>query len=526
MPTRYQADEKVLKLLALVVSALAYAYFSRQGSILLYGDAVAHINISRRIVDSLTPGPLQLGTVWLPLPHVLMTPLVWIDSLWMSGIAGSVPSMLAFVIATAGVFRLVSIAGSRVAAWLAALAFAASPNLLYLQTTAMTEAIFLAAFTWSGAYFIEFWVATRHARMSLAAIALRRCGWALLAATITRYDGWFVAALVLSLVCGRYVYLRARVAAPLGRAVAICALLACIGPLAWLAYNFATYGNALEFANGPYSARAIMTRTSGGFVHPGHHDIPRASSYFLKDAKLMVGNERWGEWMFRIAMLASLIAVVDRRFRPALLLWSMWPFYALSIAYGGVPIFFPEWWPHSYYNVRYGIQLLPAIAVFFAIAYDMLRRVNWNRAYNLALPLVFAALVAISCWSAGRGMPIVVREAIANARTRLPYERALALELAKLPSGSRLLMFTGVYSGALQQAGVPFRRVVNEGNYKIWQHALDTPAQSADYVIATEGDPVDQAVRAHGGGLQSIAVVHGQDRAPTVIYKSIASHAN
>ncbi len=43
------------------------------------------------------------------------------------------------------------------------------------------------------------------------------------------------------------------------------------------------------------------------------------------------------------------------------------PFYAFAIAYGSVPIFVPEWWPFSYYNVRYGLELLPAIAVFAAL---------------------------------------------------------------------------------------------------------------------------------------------------------------
>jgi hypothetical protein len=101
----------------------------------------------------------------------------------------------------------------------------------------------------------------------------------------------------------------------------------------------------------------------------------------------------------------------------------------------------------------------------------------------------------------------------------------LAFELAKLPSDSQLLMFTGTYSGAVQQAGIPFRRVVNEGNYKIWQGALESPAQAAEYIIATEGDPVAEAVKRHGGGLESLAVVHGQERSPTVIYKSIARRA-
>ena len=40
------------------------------------------------------------------------------------------------------------------------------------------------------------------------------------------------------------------------------------------------------------------------------------------------------------------------------------PFYAYSIAYGSVPIFIPVWWPHSWYNTRYGMEMLPAFALF------------------------------------------------------------------------------------------------------------------------------------------------------------------
>ena len=50
------------------------------------------------------------------------------------------------------------------------------------------------------------------------------------------------------------------------------------------------------------------------------------------------------------------------------MLWLPLPFYMLSIAYGGVPIFMPVWWPFSYYNVRYGVELLPGFAVFTVIA--------------------------------------------------------------------------------------------------------------------------------------------------------------
>ena len=52
--------------IAACVSVAAFLYYLRYDQILLYGDAVAHINIARRVFDSRTPGLLQLGTVWLP----------------------------------------------------------------------------------------------------------------------------------------------------------------------------------------------------------------------------------------------------------------------------------------------------------------------------------------------------------------------------------------------------------------------------------------------------------------------------
>src|SRR5260221_8147670 len=61
---------------AALVSAGAVWLSWRQGWTLYYGDAEAHLNIARRIVDSRTPGYPQFGTVWLPGLHALLLPVV------------------------------------------------------------------------------------------------------------------------------------------------------------------------------------------------------------------------------------------------------------------------------------------------------------------------------------------------------------------------------------------------------------------------------------------------------------------
>src|SRR5437763_739534 len=144
----WDSETNLLTWLATCVSVLAFLFYYRNGEILLYGDAVAHINIARRVFDSQTPGLLQLGTVWLPLPHLLMIPFLVSDRMWQTGVGGSIPSMIAYVLGVLGIFRLTydlldgnerTRSVAHAVAWLAALVYAANPNLIYLQTTAMTE---------------------------------------------------------------------------------------------------------------------------------------------------------------------------------------------------------------------------------------------------------------------------------------------------------------------------------------------------------------------------------------------------
>src|SRR5271168_3101638 len=91
-------------LLLTAISCAAASYVYLHGYTLYYGDAEAHLNIARRVIDSRTPGPEQLGTVWLPLPHLLMLPFVWNDRLWKTGLAGIFPSAASFVVAGLALF--------------------------------------------------------------------------------------------------------------------------------------------------------------------------------------------------------------------------------------------------------------------------------------------------------------------------------------------------------------------------------------------------------------------------------------
>jgi hypothetical protein len=217
-------------------------------------------------------------------------------------------------------------------------------------------------------------------------------------------------------------------------------------------------------------------------------------------------------------------------------------FYALSIAYGGVPLFLPAWWPFTWYNLRYGLQLLPLFAVSAAVIVSAVAAIaapegaiekrpvapslkRWrdtNLLWRGACPvaLVFVALSYFFVW---KEQPLCFKEAWINSRTKLALESSVAKAVSALPTNSTYLMYVGDHVGVFQQAGVPLRQVINEGNHRpwkkpadsegLWEQALADPARHVDFVISYDGDAVDQSLQKKGLTLLTEIHTSGQPRA-------------
>ncbi len=544
----WDTQVRLLLWLATCVSILSFLTYVQRGDIMLYGDAVAHINIARRVFDSKTPGLLQLGTVWLPLPHLLMIPFIVAADWWQRG-GASVPSLIAYVFGVIGMFRLMrgslaridssrtpdADAAARIAPWLAAIVYAANPNLIYMQTTAMGETLYLAFFIWAVVFFGE--------SIRGDANALTKCGWCLAAACLTRYDGWFLAAAMAAVLLVRWFVQRDGPTHLKTGSLAKFLLIAAAAPILWLAYNEVVYKNPLEFANGPYSAKAIETRsqTAGNPGHPGTGNLILAGQYFVKSAEFNMTENQWLQraWIVLALGVAATAFALRRKSTdnkisasptlwPLLLLAVPLLFYTLSVAYGGVPIFIPAWWPFTYYNARYGLQLLPFFAAALGLAvYLILRAGRWNLKVRAGAVVALIAFVIASYASSALATPITLREAEINMRTRNQLEAQLALWLRKLPSDCTILMYLGDHVGALQRAGIPLRHTINEGNHRVWmqthdpeglwERALADPAQYADYAVAFEGDPVWQAVKDRQ--LHALVEIHVTGQARATLYR-------
>jgi hypothetical protein len=508
---------------AVLLSFVALLISFSRGYLLLYGDAVAHLGIARRILDSHNPGLVQLGGVWLPLPHLLMLPFVQKIEWWQNGLAGAWLSLICYIASVAGFYRLARYLLMPRWAIATTAFYALNPNLLYLATTAMTEPLFLALLIWTTLLTVECVAAIHASRHAVVARRLIFIGVFVLAAVYTRYDGWILGAIVwcvLTFTLSRHRDVWRRVAF----FFVLFTLLVVAGPIGWLAYNQHFFHDPLDFLRGPYSASAIEKKTAapGTEHYHGWHNPFLAFMYYTRTAQLDAGFWEIGFLVMAAAIGGLILAIRRRLVLAALLLWIPLLFYVYSVAYGSVPIFIPPLWPHSYYNSRYGMEMLPALALFAFLAVQWVEG-RWSQSQPLAKRLmqpIVLLLIALNAVGMTYRTPLVLKEAINNSTTRVGFETALARQLLVFPKGSVILMYNSDHVGALENAGIPLRQTVNEGDYDSFHAALAAPAAHAAYVVAIAGDPVSAAVAAHPEGLTELTILCTSGQPCARIYQS------
>ncbi len=458
------------------VMAAAAVYFYKTGATLYSGDAEAHLDIARRIVDSRTPGWSQIGTTWLPLPHLLMIPLVRNNWLWTTGLAGAITSAAATSVAAAFLFASVQRIFSSTAAAIAGTAvFLLNPNTLYLGSVPMTEPVFFAS-VFALLYFTVRFGATR-GWPSLAGASL-----AALAGSLTRYEAWFLlpfAALYLLLWGGRKRW----------AAVLLFCIVAGTGPALWLAHNRWYFGDPLYFYDGPWSALAIQGKAG----YPGRGDWHVAWQYFFEAGKLLAG------WPALVLGATGVIAalVIRRALWPVVLLALLPAFYVWSIHSSGTPIFVPTLWPHTFYNTRYAMAFLPLIALGIA---GLVRAAG----PRFAKPAAFAiATIALSPFVIPKA-PITLQEADVNSRARRQWVSETAAYFGN-PAVTNETFFTsfGDVTAVYRTLGIPLVNTLTGDNDVEWAGAVARPDLflHTDWAVAMGGDDVQTVVdkaRLHG----------------------------
>jgi hypothetical protein len=434
-----------------VGTAVAWLYF-RQDLTLSHYDAKAHLVVARRILDSRTPGWVQVGAVWLPLPHLLNALPVQVDWLYRTGLSGVAISVAAFVLTIYASSRLVlSVTGSRVATMATAVALLANPSLLYLQATPMTESLLLALSALAVLLTYE-WARTGGVRHPHSA------GWTLVALCLTRYEGWLVTAAAIT--AAAFALWRAGSPAALVlRRVARLAVYPTVAILAFAVHSRYTVGEWI---------------VTGGFFVPDNVALgsPRRAI-----GQILWGARRLGGYALVITGMAAAAILLARVLRTraqghvlivlALAACAALPLYA-----------FLEGHP---FRIRYMTPLVAAMAIWAGIGIGLLRR------WQLAAAMALIGLATFEAPPLDRRSPMVLEAQwdLPNSLGRQTVTACLALHYR----GEPILISMGSlahYMQELSNEGFAIRDFVHEGNHPEWDDAIKAPQDRVGWILIEE----------------------------------------
>lgn len=475
--------------IAITLSIASYLWSLKNGYTIVYNDAMSHLNIARLVIDCIEPNFAQLGSVWLPLNHVLSLSLIWNDWAWHSGFAGSIFSMIAYVFSVWGIYKIIlEVTNNKLAGFAGAMVIALNLNMLYLQTTPLTEPLYVSFFILSIFSFIK-WLNTDNFKYLLL------LGFFGFLQVLIRYDGWFVVSVEGLLILYHQIFCqKEKINKTIGKFI-IFAFPIVFGAGLWLIWNFLIFGNPLFFAFGDNSAHAQQTfieKTSGLITK--HNLIISFKAYWYS----VIGNI--GKYLIAFSCLSALFFLFKRKIELQrnkkiliiILLSSPFVFNVISLYFGFSIINMPQLnWniplrsSSQWFNVRYGIMALPFIAFFIGILVNL-----WKKSIIILLTIIF--LIVYQNFLLFSSGPIVLLEGVYDEKASETSNVADTLKKV-VGKNEKILVSTAVFSSVLFKTGLSLNYFIHEGVSKQWKYALKNPENFAEWILLREnyaGDPI------------------------------------
>ncbi len=464
----------VIVVLLSIISILSFIFYWKNGLGLAYNDARSHLDIGRRVVEGLKPGLAQLGSVWLPLFHILMIPTVWNDFMWHSGLAGAIQSMAAFVFTGVLIFKFLKQLGVNFwIGYLGVAVFVLNINILYLQSTAMTELLLLATMT-AGSYYLLLWFKERDIfHLVLTAF------WVMLS-TLVRYDGWFMlffAALLIVI----YVWKKKGYKVAEGKFVLFCTL-GGFGIFLWVVWNLLIFGDPLYFAFGPYSAHAQQTQLEEAGVLATKGNIILSLKVYLYALAfnsiayvMLLGGAGF------LTILTSTKLKNSVKYA-SLILISPFVFNVIALYLGHSVLFIQGISGGTWFNVRYGIMMMPALAIFIGYFISYFSKIR---------PLIIGTLIFVLFFSFASVDAVTIDDARVGSSQKNVNEVSGWLRENTQNKKELILISAASHDSIIFTSGLPMKRFIHEGTGKYYDSAIENPDRWARWIVVRSNSDND-----------------------------------
>ena len=472
-----------------IISVFSFYLYYKNGLGLAYNDARSHLDIGRRVVEGLKPGIAQLGSVWLPLPHILMTFTIWNDFMWHSGLAGAIVSMVSFVVTGLIIYKFLQHLGvGLLGKYFGLFIFIANINILYLQSTAMTELLLLASMTFAS-YELMMW----HKNGNV--LTLIKSAFLIMISTLIRYDGWFllvwacVLVIIQTVMHGdtisktkektKSILKRLQVAEGM---FILFATLAGFGIFLWLLWNLVIFKDPLYFAFGPFSAKVQQDQLQSAGVLQTKHNWWLSTKFYL--FALMFNSNAF---LVLVGLWGLIVMWVDKRLSNQIKLATtalLAPlFFNIVALYIGHSVLFIQGLSgDTWFNVRYGIMLMPSIAIYIGFLIDRLKPFRLSIIGLILFTLFFAFATKDA---------VTIDDARVGSSQKNVTEVSGWLKQNAANKKGFILISAASHDAIIFSSGLPMKRFIHEGTGLYWENATSLPDRWARWIIMRTYDDKD-----------------------------------
>lgn len=483
----YKHTELFVTFAAVVISIIAYLYFSAKGLTLVFGDSLGHLNIARRVFDSPTNGMSQLGGYWLPTFQVFMLPTIWIDYFWRTGFSGSLISMISYVLIVIFIYKLTNlITKKKLPSVFAALIIMLNPNLIFMQSAPMTETLFIATLVISIYYFYKWLLYLEISDMILS-------GFFILLTSLTRYEGW--AAVVGSSGLLLFEWIKSKGSVKWEQAFIFFSILAWYGIMLWVLWGLVLFHDPLEFLHNELSSgnQTKLQYLHNGFLEPtGYHNILEAIL-----TNILAATHTVGLAVILLGMIGGINLIGNNyknffniKILSLFLLLTPFLINIITVYAGSVPVEVAELSnvpaPGNIFNIRYSLFLLPAMALFIAL-------ISKKKTIMAILAIIILVNYSVLFFDDG-GKFYIFRDTGASNSASLNNKNGFSQSVTwfkKNYNGGLIIASTGGNDVFMHEAGFHLNNYIVEGSYKIWDKALNNPAKYAKWVIISKSNYLD-----------------------------------
>ena len=495
-------------------------------SLLYYSDSVSHLVRARQLIDYSSPGLEQIGTVWLPLPHLMMLPFSLVDLLFKTGLAGTFISLPSIAIAPAIIYRIIKVQTN--VSWIAFLGaclYFLNPNILYLGITAMTEALFMLFFVVAAFYFQKcvssepFSAREDHdiikmknhivcfdgprqtlgsKHKSIISNNLFKCSFFISLATLCRYEAWPIPVvlalfIILSLLRFRTID-KGKEAWGSNKKRLICGLICIVlsfsGVILWISYNWIYYEPSGVFV----LALLFCSRTGIGRREPRFLVFAAFNRCFYIQCKCTCFF--WAYYHRRRLHLATLCTEnmckemfnVERWYSYSWCFPTFFNFLTLVFGIGEMNY----WW----FNSRFMIMLSPLLILLLSI---LIKRVTDEPVKNksilvYAIVAIFLIYPIIILPTSGEIATLIDAKNSVSYGTR-PSAMDIAAVLGSIYENGTIFMITGSAQQniIMQASGIPLTNFYSAIDQFNSSHQLQQFERDSHYVILSKNpDPSSQ----------------------------------